>query len=107
MCFLACTEIFNVLDYGMFGIALVLVFYFVKNIKLKFILSCLVIVLLVSKNILAFGFDISLLNQLFSILSLILLLFYNGRKGKLNLKYIFYVTYPLHLAIIYIITLIL
>ncbi len=38
--------------------------------------------------------------QLFTILSIPLLFFYNGKKGKLNIKYLFYIYYPLHLIIV-------
>lgn len=37
----------------------------------------------------------------FAILSGVLLCFYNGEGGKVNLKYFFYLFYPLHLAVIY------
>ncbi len=36
--------------------------------------------------------------------SLIPLYFYNGKPGKANLKYAFYLFYPLHLAVLYIIS---
>jgi len=57
---------------------------------------------------LAYGVPlIALLNlqmweQLFSILALIPIKYYNGKKGK-NIKYAFYVFYPLHLLVIYLI----
>lgn len=38
--------------------------------------------------------------QYFSFLALVPLLLYGGRKGKLRLKYFFYVFYPLHLVIL-------
>ena len=36
----------------------------------------------------------------YSLIALILLLLYSGKRGKLNLKYFFYVFYPAHLLII-------
>lgn len=36
--------------------------------------------------------------QVYSLLSLPLLLLYSGKRGKANLKYFFYIFYPLHLA---------
>ena len=39
--------------------------------------------------------------QYLSLLSCIFFIFYNGKKGKLNLKYFFYIFYPLHLVILY------
>ena len=38
--------------------------------------------------------------QLYALLALPLLLLYSGRRGKLKMKYFFYVFYPLHLAIL-------
>ncbi len=35
--------------------------------------------------------------QIYSILAILLLLLYSGKRGKLNLKYYFYIFYPLHL----------
>ena len=43
--------------------------------------------------------------QLATWLAVPILYFYNGEKGKLNLKYLFYIYYPLHLTIIGIIRL--
>lgn len=39
--------------------------------------------------------------QWYSLIALIILLFYNGKKGKYNTKYFFYIFYPAHLAILY------
>ncbi len=38
--------------------------------------------------------------QIYSLLSVVLILLYSGEKGKWNMKYFFYVFYPVHLAIL-------
>ena len=44
--------------------------------------------------------------QLFSIFSIAFLLVYNNEKGEYKLKYLFYVSYPVHLMLFYLIILI-
>lgn len=44
--------------------------------------------------------------QWYSLFALIPLLFYSGEKGKWNTKYLFYIYYPLHMLVIYGLTLI-
>lgn len=39
--------------------------------------------------------------QWFALPSVLLLALYNGQRGKKSLKYLFYIYYPLHLAVIY------
>lgn len=39
--------------------------------------------------------------EYYALLALPLLVFYNEKKGKLNMKYFFYVAYPLHLIVLY------
>ena len=39
--------------------------------------------------------------QPFSFIAIILLLLYNGKRGNAKMKYFFYIFYPMHLAIIY------
>ncbi len=40
--------------------------------------------------------------QWYSLFALLLLFFYNGEKGKSSIKYGFYIYYPVHLAVIYV-----
>ncbi len=44
--------------------------------------------------------------QLYSLLSLLLLLLYSGKRGKLKMKYFFYAFYPLHIAVLEVINMI-
>lgn len=42
--------------------------------------------------------------QWFSLLAIPLLMLYNGQRGKWKLKYLFYIFYPAHLGILYLIS---
>ena len=43
--------------------------------------------------------------QWFSLITIPILFLYNGKRGKYNMKKLFYIYYPAHLAVIYLITL--
>ena len=45
-------------------------------------------------------------NQWWCLAALIPLAFYNGTRGKMDLKYLFYLYYPVHLVIIYLLAMI-
>ena len=88
-------------DYGFFGVCLIFLFYTLKNNKLKMNISILLITVIrysllffKSSNITYIYFGI------FSCISLIFINLYNNKKGK-NIKYFFYIFYPLHLLILY------
>lgn len=94
------------LDYGAFGILLIFAFYFFKDTKI--LMASIVIVLCFVKyipNILEFPILSThyLLCAIFTCLSLIFILLYNKKQGP-KTKYFFYIFYPLHLLIIYIIS---
>lgn len=86
------------IDYGIFGVMLPVVIYIAKSKVQKLILAAGVLMLLVLSN----GPI-----QWFALLALPLLAIYNGRRGKIKMKYLFYIYYPLHLAAIYGISLLL
>lgn len=80
------------MDYGIYGVALVLCSYFFQDNKTKLTFSSLSIALFY------YWFENSSI-QLYMLLALPFLLLYNGKKGK-DLKYLFYAFYPLHMLII-------
>lgn len=95
---------FDIFDYGICGVLLPIILYIFRDKNLcKYLLFVFLMILLVLESIIPNGISIRTCIQLFSLFDIILLLMYNGDKGRLNLKYLFYLTYPLHLIIIAII----
>lgn len=80
-------------DYGFTGILLAFLIYIPKNYKIK-LLFALIGTILVS-------IESRWRIQWWSLLSIVILAFYNGKKGILNIKYLFYIYYPLHFVILY------
>lgn len=81
-------------DYGIWGVLIPVFVYFspTKALKIFFMTLILVIRIFLVSNL-----------QLFALLAVPFLMLYNGKRGKMNMKYVFYVFYPAHLAILYII----
>ena len=90
-------------DYGFFGVLLPVLIYLPhlsehRGIKtdtvfiLRFIMMALGLALV--------AMTVSLRVQWWSYLAMIFILLYNGTRGKLNLKYLFYIYYPLHIGVI-------
>lgn len=79
-------------DYGFFGVMLPVAVYVGKNPSEKLLLAagCMVGIALQLEGV-----------QWFAFAALPILYLYNGERGKLRLKYLFYLYYPLHLAAIY------
>ena len=79
-------------DYTVYGVLLPVVIYLgrTKAEKLLLAAGCL--------TVLAMGYGGV---QWYAVLSLPILALYNGKRGKMPLKYLFYVYYPLHLVVIY------
>lgn len=80
------------IEYGFFGILLPVLVWFGKNKKQSLILCGVGLALLSLGGIV----------QAAAFLALPLLAIYNGTRGKANIKYLFYIYYPAHLALIYI-----
>ena len=81
-------------DYGVLGLMLPVLVYFAREKWGKLFFTALILVAMAwsSGGI-----------QWWSLLTLPLLFFYSGQRGRLKMKYAFYVFYPLHLAVVYLI----
>ena len=85
-------------DYGLLGVLLPVAVYLGKTHRQKLLLSAILLCLLA----LHYGGV-----QWYSLLALLPLALYGGQRGKWRLKWLFYLYYPLHLAAIYGISLLL
>ncbi len=79
-------------DYGFFGTLLPVMIYVLKDFRLKLLSVALGLTLLG----LSFGGF-----QWWAYFSILFLIFYDGTRGKLKLKYLFYVYFPLHFVLLY------
>lgn len=79
------------IDYGFFGIVLPLMVYLFDKKELKLIMFTVGLILLsLTRDAI----------QWWSMLTIIPIVFYNGKRGKLKIKYFFYGYYPLHIVVI-------
>lgn len=95
-------------DYKHFGVLIIFSFYIFRNNKILMNLSFIALVFLYFGKHLFFSSasKIYLMIIIFTIFPIILINFYNHKKG-INTKYLLYLFYPLHLLIIYALSLIL
>ena len=84
-------------DYGFWGVLMPVGVYFAKRKPYKLLIVAVLLLLL---SITDFAV------QTWSLLTLIPLALYNGKRGTAKLKYFFYLYFPLHLAAIHLISLI-
>ncbi len=80
------------IDYGIFGILLPVAIYFAKGKYGKLIAATVVITALAVNRATI---------QWYALAAIPLLYLYNGQRGRLNLKYLFYIFYPTHLAVLH------
>ena len=80
------------IDYGFVGICLPVLIYFGRTPFERWMLTAMGLVWLS----LSFGTV-----QWWCLTALLPLAFYNGQRGRLRMKYLFYIYYPLHLAVLY------
>lgn len=81
------------IDYGFLGVLLPVVLYLCKDKRIQLVAAGGVLCLLAVWT----GWKI----QWFALLALPLLALYNGQRGKRKLKWLFYIYYPAHLAVIW------
>ena len=91
------------LDYGIYGILVIINFNIFRNNKFKILMNFLV--LNIYNVIFPKVFDLPD-TQLFSLISLVSIFMYNGEKGR-SMKYFFYLFYPIHFFILEVIKFIL
>lgn len=85
------------IDYGIIGVLLPVGIYLGRNRKEKLAIMTVMIVLL--------GIKMGGV-QWYALFTLLLMVLYNGKRGTLKMKHLFYIYYPLHLLGIYIIGLV-
>ena len=89
-------------DYGFYGVSIILLFYIFKNDIVKssiaFMLATTIKYLI---PMIKYGFyDVYLYLFICTLLPIIFISLYNGKKGK-DTKYLLYLFYPIHLLLIY------
>ncbi|MBR3116270.1 MAG: conjugal transfer protein TraX [Bacilli bacterium] len=93
------------IDYGYYGIWMIVLFYIFRNNKLLQNIS-IILLMIMYFSIGLLIYETTIYNQLslfiFSLISLLIINLYNGKEGK-KTGYLFYILYPLHLIIFYII----
>lgn len=91
-------------DYGWFGVALILLLYIFKNKKqiLPIVYIMLVILYFYIRGMLILH-PVCISYFVGYIISIILIMLYNGKQGK-KMKYLFYLVYPVHMIILNIVS---
>ena len=87
------------MNYGIYAVYLPFVLYIIRkyikhvNIFVSIFIICITMVLM--------KYFTPYLYQFYGMISCVFILLYNRKKGKYNLKYLFYIFYPLHMVILY------
>ncbi len=105
-------SVIGFVDYGFWGVAMVVTFYLLRDFPFAWIAQLIAMVLI---NVVFFegqvfmfdilGKSVEIPTQGFAVFSLIPIWLYGGRKGCSSpvLKYAFYAFYPIHMLILYLI----
>jgi len=88
-------------DYHVYGVLMVFCFYYFRGDFFRILISIFSInLIIILPYLMQDAVDFISIIQIFAVLSLVFVYFYNHKKGY-PLKYIFYLFYPVHLLIIY------
>lgn len=103
-------------SYGLYGIFLPYIFYvYRESPALKYIMFTTLLLLngIIQTTIIFSTVENATINtvmfeiiSLFALTSIPIMMMYNGEKGKYNLKYLFYISYPAHMLVLYLIKII-
>ena len=92
---------------GALAVALPIVFYAYRDRPVARMVAAISILLAMAvTNVMVGPIEFETFVQFFGLLAIIPIMCYNNTVGRLNLKYLFYITYPLHLFVIMLIKLI-
>ena len=86
-------------DYGMIGILMIVAFYLFRGSKVLLTFALLIVVWTLTDT------TNTIPIQIFSVFAMVPIAFYNGKKGK-DIKYLFYIFYPAHLLLLWLISMI-
>lgn len=81
-------------DYNRWGILLIVVFYLFRGNKILLLLGVLLV-----------NYTMDSLWQIYAVISVFFIWFYNGERGPQGNKYLFYIFYPAHIFLLYLISL--
>ena len=87
-------------NYGMYAIFIPVMMFLVRKYIVKYHLFVNVFLICLSMVVMHYFYPYALY-QLYGCFAAVIVLLYNGKKGKFNLKYLFYIFYPLHMVVLY------
>lgn len=87
------------IDYAFYGMLLPVLIYIFKDKGAKLCMMTLGVLLIIF-NVYE-GTSFTFAQTIWSLVSVVIMMFYNGERGTWNMKYAFYLFYPLHLVVLY------
>ena len=87
-------------NYGMYAVFIPVMMFLVRKYIGKYHLFVNVFLICLSMVVMHYFYPYALY-QLYGCFAAVIVLLYNGKKGKFNLKYLFYIFYPLHMVVLY------